>query len=40
VWRKKGEIAEAAAAKRGQGCQELPWFWKLEFEMNLPLDQL
>ena len=31
-WKEKGERAEAAAAQKGQGRQELPWFWKFQFK--------
>jgi hypothetical protein len=33
-WRDQGERKEAAAASKGKGRQELPWIWKLEFELG------
>ncbi|KIJ39701.1 hypothetical protein M422DRAFT_257526 [Sphaerobolus stellatus SS14] len=40
LWREQGEIVEAAAAKKGKGCKELPWLWKLEFEANTSRDKV
>ncbi|KAF8575716.1 hypothetical protein K439DRAFT_1623383 [Ramaria rubella] len=34
-WHTKGEMADAEAAKRGGGCRELPWIWKMEFDLGL-----
>jgi len=34
VWRERGEIAEAVAAEKGQGKIELPWIWKMQFQVN------
>ncbi|KIJ52773.1 hypothetical protein M422DRAFT_242686 [Sphaerobolus stellatus SS14] len=39
VWKEKGEVAQADAAKRGKGGQDLPWIWKLEFETGGQPDQ-
>ncbi|KAF8573049.1 hypothetical protein K439DRAFT_1625336 [Ramaria rubella] len=33
-WHMKGEMAEAEAAKRGGGRRELPWIWKMEFDLR------
>ena len=36
-WREQGEMAEGAAADKGRGRRELPWFWKIQFES--PVDE-
>jgi len=33
-WRKLGERREMAAAHIGEGAQELPWIWKMEFNFE------
>ncbi|KIJ29007.1 hypothetical protein M422DRAFT_269618 [Sphaerobolus stellatus SS14] len=38
LWRERGEVAEAASAKRGEGHQELSWIWKVEFQMGTSSD--
>ncbi|KIJ30996.1 hypothetical protein M422DRAFT_267414 [Sphaerobolus stellatus SS14] len=39
LWKEKGEVAQASAAKKGEGRKDLPWIWKLEFETSETLDQ-
>ena len=36
IWRKEGECAEAEAAARAQkgGRREVPWFWKIQFDIK------
>ncbi|KIJ28988.1 hypothetical protein M422DRAFT_269687 [Sphaerobolus stellatus SS14] len=38
LWREKGEIPEAEAAKKekGKGRRELPWIWKMQFRTTKP----
>ena len=31
-WHDQGEMAESAAAEKGKGKRELPWFWRMQFE--------
>ncbi|KIJ27639.1 hypothetical protein M422DRAFT_271180 [Sphaerobolus stellatus SS14] len=34
-WRERGELEEAAAAKQGKGRKDLPWIWKIEFDVEV-----
>ncbi|KIJ31227.1 hypothetical protein M422DRAFT_267177 [Sphaerobolus stellatus SS14] len=36
MWRDKGEVAEAEAAKTGKGKRELSWIWKIQFGTTEP----
>jgi hypothetical protein len=36
-WQEKGEVAAADAAKKGNGRRDLPWIWKMEFDVTSPI---
>ncbi|KIJ28700.1 hypothetical protein M422DRAFT_270002 [Sphaerobolus stellatus SS14] len=39
-WREKGEAEETAAANKGKGRKELPWIWKIEFDVEVTVDRV
>ncbi|KIJ30954.1 hypothetical protein M422DRAFT_267475 [Sphaerobolus stellatus SS14] len=39
-WRERGEVAEATAARKGEGRQELSWIWKVEFQVGTAPDMI
>ncbi|KIJ35202.1 hypothetical protein M422DRAFT_262584 [Sphaerobolus stellatus SS14] len=34
-WRSEGEVAVAAAVKKGKGWQPLPWIWKMQLDADI-----